>query len=160
MTYKEKIEIIYSMQNILKIITSLFFLFTLAVSCSEEEKDCSNVDNRIQQPINPNGDSELALLMRAMFDEAEQIKQQIANGEPIKLNINHEKILTAHATEPKKAASAEYQAFANVYLQTIKNLQTASPTQIGNLYDNMVDNCMTCHKALCPGPMVRIKKLR
>ena len=148
------------MKNSLKIITCLLLLFALAVSCSEEKKDYSNIENRIQKPINPNGDSELALLMRAMFEEALQIKQQIANGEPINLNINHEKILTAHATEPEKAASAEYKAFANVYLQTIKSLQTANPIQQVNLYDNMVNNCMTCHKALCPGPMVRIKKLQ
>ena len=154
-TYKNQNK----MQNKLKIITCLLLLFAFAVSCSEE-KDCSNIDNQVQKPLNPNGDSELALLMRAMFEEAQQIKQQIANNEPIKINLDHEKILTAHATEPEKAASAEYKAFANLYLQTMKNLETASSTQLVNLYDVMVENCMNCHKAMCPGPMVRIKKLK
>lgn len=148
------------MQTTLKIVLCLLLLFVLAVSCSEEEKECSSLDKSSAQPLNPNGDSELALLMRAMFDEAQQIKEQIANGSPVSLSLDHEKILTAHATEPEKAASEEFQAFATLYLKTIENLQKASPEKAIKLYDNMVDNCMTCHKALCPGPIVRIKKLR
>lgn len=132
----------------------------MGISCSEEAKECSDVKKNISQPLNPNGDSELALLMRAMFDEAQQIKEQIANGKPVSLSLDHEKILTAHATEPEKAASEEFQAFATLYLKTIENLQKASPEKAIKLYDNMVDNCMSCHKALCPGPIVRIKKLR
>lgn len=145
------------MRTILKTTIFILLLFALGVSCSE--KECAGNDSSIQ-PLNPNGDSELALLMRAMFDEAGQIKRQIANGEPVRFNLDHEEILTAHATEPEKAASAEYQAFADVYLQTIEALQTANPAQVKTLYDSMVENCMSCHKALCPGPMVRIKKLR
>ena len=135
-------------------------LYSLGVSCSYESKQSASIDNQIQKPLNPNGDSELALLMRAMYDEAEQIKQQIANGDSITLSLNHEKILTAHATEPQKAASAEYKAFAKTYLQAVKSLTEASSSQRINFYNNLVANCMTCHKALCPGPIVRIKKLQ
>ena len=98
--------------------------------------------------------------MRAMFDEAQRIKQQIANNEPITLSLDHEKILTAHATEPAKAASEEYKAFAAAYLQNIAYLETANAEQVANAYDGLIANCMTCHQALCPGPMVRIKKLQ
>ena len=148
------------MPNIFKIISCLILFFALAESCSVENKDCSDTDIQTQKIINPNGDSELALLMRAMFDELQQIKQQIANNEPITINLDHEKILTAHATEPEKAASAKYKAFANSYLQTIEKLKTAKPAELVNVYDNLISNCMTCHKALCPGPIVKIKKLQ
>lgn len=147
------------MKKTFKIISCLLLLYTLGVSCSEQNKECSSTNSSIQKPLNPNGDSELALLMRAMFEEAEQIKQQIAKGEPITLSVDHEKILTAHATQPEKAASAKYQAFAKSYLQIIESLQSSSPAQSATLFDNVVNNCMSCHKALCPGPMVRIKKL-
>lgn len=141
------------MSTTLKIALCLFTFYALGVSCSEE--------NTVKQrPLNPNGDSELALLMRAMFDEAQQIKQQIANGDSITLSLDHEKILSAHATEPRKAASPEYKAFAKSYLQTIKNLETVSYAQRADVYDNLVANCMTCHQAMCPGPIVKIKKLR
>lgn len=144
----------------LEAIISLLILLALCISCSEKEKACAPVDTPTTQAMNPNGDSELALLMRAMFDEAVQVKRQVANEEPISLKIDYEKILTAHATEPEKAASATYQAFAKSYLQSIKDLQAASPAEGAALYHNMIENCMTCHKALCPGPMVVIKKLR
>ncbi|WP_156825935.1 hypothetical protein [Lewinella cohaerens] len=148
------------MRTTLIITICLLSLFAMGVSCSEDSKDCSSTEEQIQKPLNPNGDSELALLMRAMFDEAQRIKKQIANNEPVTLTLDHDKILTAHATEPEKAASEEYKAFAAAYLQTIKSLETASQAQIIDVYDGMVNNCMTCHKALCPGPMVRIKKLQ
>lgn len=127
----------------------LLLIFTLAISCTEEKK-----------AINPNGDSELALLMRAMYDEAQLIKTQIENGEPVQINLDHEAILTAHATEPEKAGSEAYQAYAQAYLESVKNLQDAAPEQLVSLYDHLVNNCMVCHKALCPGPIVKIKKLQ
>jgi hypothetical protein len=140
--YFARISIYISMQNSYKVVTVLLLLFVAAVSCSEEEQACSTDEHAVQKPINPNGDSELALLMRAMFEEAQQIKQQIANEEPIRISLNHEEILTAHATDPKKAASAEYKAYANLYLQAMANLQTANSTQVVDFYDNMVANCI------------------
>ena len=150
----------YFMKNTFKIITCLLLLFAVAVSCSDEMKDGSAIGGKSQKIINPNGDSELALLMRAMFDEAQQIRQQIANNEPVTLNLDHKKILTAHATQPEKAASPEYKAFADLYLRTMESLQTADSSRLADLYDSMVENCMTCHQAMCPGPMMKIKKLR
>lgn len=143
------------MKTTLKAIIYLLLFYAFGVSCSDE-----NIGSKMPKPLNPNGDSELALLMRAMYDEAEQIKQQINSGDSITLSLDHEKILTAHATEPDKAASPEYKAFAKTYLQAVKSLTTASPSQRINVYDNLVSNCISCHKALCPGPIIKIKKLQ
>ena len=110
-------------------------------------------------PLNPNGDSELALLMRAMFDDALLMKQQVEQGEQPRPSLDYQKILTAEATEPEKAASDTYKVHALSYLQTIKALQEADAPQAASLYKNMVNSCMGCHQALCPGPTVRIKKL-
>lgn len=132
-------------------ITSLL-LSTILLSCGADES--------APPPVNPNGDSELAILMRAMADEAEQIKAQIANGEAVTLSVAHPEILTAEATEPEKAASAPYQAFASSYLETITYLKTSTPENVQRSYDAMVNGCITCHQALCPGPLVRIEKLR
>jgi len=148
------------MRPYLKVITCLILVYALGISCSNDRKECSKEANQVQRPINPNGDSELALLMREMYDEVQQIKEKIDSDDSIVINLDHKKILTAHATEPKKAASEEYKAFAKTYLQTIESLKTASLVQREKIYDSVVNNCMTCHKALCPGPMVRIKKLR
>jgi hypothetical protein len=148
------------MQTTFKVIICFLLLYSFGVSCADKNKDCADTSLESQAPLNPNGDSELALLMRAMFAEAEQIKQQIAGEEAVSISLDHEKILTAHATEPEKAASSEYKAFAKAYLTAIDELKTASPDQQLYHYENMVDNCMACHKALCPGPTVRIQKLQ
>lgn len=127
-------------------------LFTLLLSCGESAE--------ATRPINPNGDSELALLMREMADEAEQLKEQIARGQAVTISVAHEEILTAEATEPEKAASAPYEAFATSYLETVNQLRHADADNISERYGEMVENCIVCHQALCPGPLVRINKLQ
>jgi len=116
-------------------------------------------DTNAKKPLNPNGDSELALLMRAMFDDGMRMKAQIARGEKPDVAVAFEKIHTADATEPEKAASAEYQAFALSYVQAVKALKEALPGEAEPYYTGMVNACMNCHQALCPGPAVRIKKM-
>lgn len=108
----------------------------------------------------PEWDSELALLMRAMADDLEKVKAQIEAGDSVFLSLDHEKILTAHATEPEKAASAEFQAYANHYLETLEVLKIAGPEDFVSIYSNLVDGCASCHQAMCPGPLVRIRKLQ
>ena len=132
----------------------------LGLNCTDATEIESTPSKTTKRPLNPNGDSELALLMRAMFDEAQQIQQQIAEHQPLSFNLEHEKILTATATVPAKAASDKYQAHAASYLQSIEALRLAPVAEQHSLYQDMVGNCMSCHKALCPGPMMRIKKLR
>ncbi|MCB0642131.1 MAG: hypothetical protein KDC44_10845 [Phaeodactylibacter sp.] len=138
----------------------LILVFFLGLYCTDTAEDSTSPTETAQQPLNPNGDSELALLMRAMFEEAQQIQQQIAEDQPLSFSLSHEQILTAAATEPEKAASDEYQALATAYLHSVEQLRAAPVAEQHSLYQNMVGNCMSCHKALCPGPMMRIKKLQ
>ncbi len=126
-----------------------------ALSCANSG-ECNNT----AAPLNPNGDSELALLMRAMFDDAMLMKEQLNQGKKPSPSIDFQKIFTAHATEPEKAASAEYQAFARTYVQVMQAFEAADHQKATKLYEAMVNNCTNCHQALCPGPLVRIAKLR
>ena len=135
----------------MKIFTVASVLFTIVIlgACQSEQK----------APLNPNGDSELALLMRAMFDEGMTMKSAIAEGKHPKVKIDFEDILTADATEPEKAASDVYKAYAQSYISIMEGFKdkNSNPEE---LYEAMVSNCESCHKALCPGPLVRIKKLK
>jgi hypothetical protein len=120
----------------------------------------SSIEIEVVEAINPNGDSELALLMRSMFDELEEAKTQIANQEPVTLELDHEKILTAHATKPEVAASDEFKGFAQAYLQSMEEFKEANSDQLVGRYTALINNCMACHEVLCPGPKVKIRKLR
>ena len=143
------------------IIITLVILCASIIACNNANTNPNqnNNLNTASKIINPNGDSELALLMRAMFDDAMQMKAKVQAGEKAVCQIPFERIITAEATEPEKAASDAYQAFAAVYLSTMNELEKVSTADSPQQYTQMVNNCMACHQALCPGPMVRIKKL-
>ena len=61
------------MRNSFQILILLSFIASLFVACEDEngrqlEKSCcADIDSVAVSPINPNGDSELALLMRQCF---------------------------------------------------------------------------------------------
>lgn len=132
------------------------FLMFLVFACSDVDKTKSDL-----APIqaNPNGDSELALLMREMFDDGMRMKQQIESGDKLEVLAKFEKIHTAQATEPEKASSKKFKMYADAYLNMIEQLKVSSPKDTEALFQGLVESCMNCHRAMCPGPIVRIKKL-
>lgn len=142
------------MKKILAISTVVFLTFFLA--CTDVEQSSDHLP-----PIqpNPNGDSELALLMRDMFDDGMRMKQLIKAGKVPEVIENFRKIHSAQATEPEKVASEKFKLFADAYLNSLENLKDASTGEVKELYNGVVESCMSCHRALCPGPVVRIKKL-
>ena len=136
---------------------SLILLFSFF--CCVTEPTSVDTSGPVIMPTNPNGDSELALLMRDMYDNGMKVKAKIQQREIPELLLEFEKIHTAKATEPEKAASPEYKVHALSYLQAVESLKKAQADHLEVLYANMVDACMNCHRALCPGPMVRINKM-
>ena len=147
--------------NVLKFGFAFFIISAILTSCdSAPQEEKIKAEEPQKKSLNPNGDSELALLMRAMFDEAEQIKNQVINGEKVTTKLDHEKILSAHATEPEKANSPEFKAWAGAYLKNVERLKGANPENAETIFSELVSSCLSCHKALCPGPAVRIKKLK
>lgn len=134
------------------IVFLLIAFFSLLLSCSGEHK---KVEMGI---LHPNNDSELTLLMREMYDYFEAVKMDIQNDE-IPENIRtFAEIHSAVATEPSKSESELYKAMSTVYLESAKRLGE-SRTDVKKRFNIMIDNCMNCHKQMCPGPMVKIKKL-
>ncbi len=137
--------------------TVAFLIFiSCLVSCLNDsgKKECS-----ASTIINPNGDSELALLMRAMFDDSMQMKKSIEAGKKPVSQINYEELFTAEATVPEKMSTAEYKAFAKVHFAKMAELSKANSEEAPKMYTQMVESCMGCHHSFCPGPIVRIKKL-
>lgn len=134
------------------LISSAIIISIIWLGCNDSPKNSSGI-------INPNGDSELALLMRQMFDEGMITKQQIIEGKVPEIKVEYVKMHTAQATEPAKVARPEYAAFAEACAQAAEALETAEVSQRVEAYQSLVATCMNCHQALCPGPMVKIKKL-
>jgi hypothetical protein len=123
-------------------------IVTMGTSCADKPKS-----------LNPNGDSELALLMREMHTDGMKTKQQLLDGKTPDISVKYEKLFTAKATEPAKVATPEYTAYATIYETAVKNFLERRGNEQVDSYKTMVDACMNCHQQICPGPMVKIKKL-
>ena len=119
---------------------------------------CADDANK-PKSLNPNGDSELAVLMRNMFDDGMVTRQQIIDGNVPEINVPYTHIHTAKPTEEGKTSSTEYMLFAKAYEAAVERFKAADPSMRVEAYQTMINTCMNCHQKVCPGPMVRIKKL-
>lgn len=138
------------------IISFALFASVLLLACNQSA-ECNNSNAQV---INPNGDSELALLMRAMFEDGQRMRRDIMEGRKPEILKEFKEIHTAEATEPEKAASEAYQLYADAYLNSLNMLEKAEMDELHDSYRAMVESCMNCHRAMCPGPIVKIKKLK
>ena len=147
--YSIRINYFYPM---LKLSTSAVLIsFVLWIACKNEPSE--------RKMVNPNGDSELAILMRDMYDEGMLVKQGLLKGQNSELYLNYDHIHTATPTEEGKNQSEEYLLFAKAYAASVERYKNSSAADRPAAYQNMVDNCMSCHQSVCQGPMVRIKKM-
>ena len=119
------------------------------LSCSDMNKKSSNTSN----------DSELTLLMRDMFDDGMMIKASVLAGEKPQIMDKAKALMSSHSTDSEVAMSNDFKVFAQSYLAAVEALENANNENITDQYEVMITSCMDCHRSLCPGPMVRIKKL-
>ena len=107
------------MKKLSHTLVCLFIFF----GCSNNQKEC--IDNQ----INPNGDSELAIVMRHLFDNSLEIKNLIIDTDTLisnklpseliqKFNDNLNSLHTAKPTDENLRDDGVYQAFAIAYINT------------------------------------------
>ncbi len=116
-------------------------------------------DEASKKDINPNGSSELAVLMRSMYDDGLKVKEAVLAGQDAEVNCDYAKIHTAQATDPEKVASPNFASFASAYESSVNAFNAATPYQQKDAYQHMVQSCIDCHKEVCPGPIRKIRKL-
>ena len=136
----------------------LGFLSILTFACTEEPKEEVAKSEKEVKPLNPNGDSELALLMRIMADEVTAIQKAIKKGEKLGELSDYSTINTATATKENMKSDA-YQSYAAAYLVRVDEFKAADEANKAQTFNTLVDACMNCHEVSCPGPMVRIEKM-
>ena len=120
---------------------------------------CQQSDKAPQKSLNPNGDSELALLMRTMYDQTREMKKALKQGKKYDHSFETEAIFTAQPTEEGKNTSTTYKAFAQNYLHVMEQYADASNKDLKSSYEQIVGNCQSCHQKVCPGPLRRIRHL-
>lgn len=104
----------------------------------------------------PNGTSPLQETMRGMYDYFDLVKKELAEGKTIEEVAAFEHIMTDRPTEHGKNTTTAYKTMAASYFAAINQMNIDPTTEA---YNAIVQSCMDCHQQVCPGPMVRIKKL-
>jgi hypothetical protein len=104
--------------------------------------------------------SPLAQLMRDMTAFADSTKQHLLrNEELLPFPAAFKDMLTAEPT-PGMVDHRTFDPFAFSYLHQLDSLYKVVPTQRQQAFDELVQYCAACHGQVCPGPLVRINKLR
>lgn len=142
-----------------KYISIAFFAFLALVSCKNEEKVAAELSKKkveydMYQP------SEMAGFMNAMYAYNQQLKAQIVAGEtPSQLPLDLLKLHSAEMTKGK-SRTQNWQSFVNVFIKSQEAVvDTLSNAEIKDRYNVAINNCLSCHKTECTGPIPKIKKL-
>ena len=140
------------------------FLVSLFFACnSEPQKKVKKVVKTVTVVTSdsPEKNSELALLMRKMYLDADSIKQLIVTETGTVSDdfiAELETVHTAKATDPD-VKTAEFDAFNLSLINQAKAIQDNPENQVEE-FNKLVNRCIDCHHSFCPGPIKRIKKLR
>lgn len=120
---------------------------------SDKKEECA-------KPLNPNGDSELALLMRKMMHTSESLKEMIKQGNlPKEFPEEFMKIHTAQPTD-SETKKASFDGFASNYINNMKILFESPKEELTKNYNAVITACVSCHSEHCPGPLKAINKLK
>jgi hypothetical protein len=145
--------------KLIPIFFGIFSLLLIACNSNSTEEQCESKEVEVS-PINPNGDSELALLMRKMYNDADSIKKLITNNEG---NITKEYIAELeriHTAIPTDAnvKTPEFEAYTKLMIEEA-NALFSNETNKAEGFNNLVNRCVDCHQSFCPGPIKKIRKL-
>ncbi len=109
----------------------------------------------------PNGGSELAVLMREMYDDMDSIKKLVLKGElPTDLR---EKFTYLHNATPTDSDTKHenYPDMAKAFVDNLNRFYEEKDKEKRiQLYKVVVQTCISCHQTHCTGVVKKIKKLQ
>ena len=114
----------------------------------------------IPSPINPNGMSQLAMLMRHMAADMETTRQALETGQPLGRSLYEgQRLLRCSWPTLESQRHDPFDALAVAYLAKVKALDAAPAAQRPAAYSAVVGACRACHEVTCEGPLVVIVSL-
>ena len=139
------------------LITLAVGAFTILLSCvAEKPEESPKITTTVQSP---NEDSELALLMRFMYDDMYRVKSELEAGKRASLEHDPKEMFTAEPTDSAQVSTESYKAFGQAYIAAYNTFHQAEQANLKEHFEVLVHSCMTCHQTTCPGPMRRIQNL-
>jgi hypothetical protein len=113
----------------------------------------------IPSEINPNGASELAVLMRRFVSDWRAVQTGLRDHQPLPKGPRfpvHARLRCSWPTEPADRNEA-FDGFAQAYLGAVKAFDQKPSAAALN---QVVASCRACHESTCSGPLVVIDSLR
>lgn len=159
------------------LITTLLVL-ALTSACSrstpnkppvEEEPACSihspltpgvpgSPGHLVKSERNPNGDSELAVLMRKMLSDLQNLRVDVlAKRPPSSFPDNHHRMACVWPSE-EAIRSPLFAGLAKNYLGPLNHLKKQEIPS-SDSFNSVVAGCLSCHRNFCPGPIHLIENL-
>jgi len=138
-------------------LASFFFACNSEPTNVTEEASC---EKEIVPDNSPNDDSELALLMRKLYLDADSIKQLIVTNKGTISDEFITELEIVHSAIPTDLSvkTPEFDAFNKSLISQAKALKESAENQTEG-FNQLVNSCVACHQSFCPGPIKRIKKL-
>ncbi|MBL4668632.1 MAG: hypothetical protein JKY30_05160 [Flavobacteriales bacterium] len=126
-------------------LASLFFACNSETSNKNEEASC---EKKVVTDNTPNDDSELALLMRKLYLDADSIKQLIVNKEGTISDEFITELETVHSAIPTDpdVKTPEFKAFNELLINQAKVLQEDSANRVEG-FNQFVNRCIDCHQS-------------
>lgn len=153
------------LKNKIVVVAVLLAAVLLLAQCSNSEKQAGEKAVTAEascekKPLNPNGDSELALLMRNMMSSSQSLKEKIKQGNlPETFPEEFLKIHTALPTD-SETKKESFEGFANSYISNLQALYHSPKEDLSKNYNAVISACASCHSEHCPGPLGAINKLK
>ena len=137
---------------------SFFFIVSLSIIACQEVQDAS-VFRHPDEIINPNGDSELALVMRNIHFEADKVGRDLEAGRELDLTALRELAarLTTSVPTDSNVLDENYYAFSESLQKRVESIDSKDAVIE---FNELVKTCVACHKNTCPGPIQKIHKLK
>ncbi len=129
---------------------------------AESSKEATDTSMDEEEELEMYEASELALLMRKMYDDNVEIGHQIEAGNiPESFPEDFYNIHTAIATPGMLHDTTFYNNMAAQYLANMDRITEAKdPAQAKIAYNEMIMTCAGCHQVYCQGPLGKIRKMK
>jgi cytochrome c553 len=132
---------------------------SLLPSCKESTSEVP-IDNSADEEYIMYQPSEMANFMNALYAYNQGLKTQILNGEtPVNMPLD---LVTLHKAEMTKGKgrSEAWENVVDIYIESQKYVvDSMAQDDLIARYNTAINNCLTCHKTECTGPIPRIRKL-
>lgn len=148
-------------------LTALIAATVLFVGCQNQaEETASDSTEKAQKKSGKKPEmyeaSELAALMRSMYDRNLELGKRIEAGEiPESFPEDFYTIHSAEATPGMLHDTVFFKNMAEQYLVNMKKITEAESKQEAKIaYNEMIMTCAGCHQVYCQGPLPTIRKMK